>query len=757
MPKNRVELICSVAELTSMFAGGKSLDDFLGSVVNTICRHMKADVCSVYLYDEKTQELVLSATEGLNADSIGHVRLKLGEGITGLSVKELRPILESNGSRNPNFKYIPGTHEEGFEAFLAVPILLGISRVGALVVQHSTPGYFNKTDMQALRAIASQLAGTISNAKLLLSLQGEEKPGGTRPKRKKGGEAEKTVYLKGISGSSGVAKGKALFFGEFTDASLDERAAEFGDRLGIDDFEQALVDTENQLDTLQAKMQEEMADLSAALIFNAHLLMLRDNMFSGEIRKSITDGVAPPVAVRQTVDRFAQLFANSPNPRLREKVQDVRDLGHRLLLNMLPGNEQTESDYSGSIIVAGDLLPTDIIKIVAQNARGLLLTEGNFTAHAAILTRSLGIPLVMISDEQANQCDEGDALLVDADQGAVYINPDREVIRRYAELAKLKKRAKAAPDLDQSPAVMKDGTDVCLMANINLLSELKVAKKIRARGVGLYRSEFPYVVRSNFPSEEEQFRIYRTVLDEMGDLPVVFRTLDVGGDKMLTYFSTNPEANPFLGMRAIRLSLTRKDIFEPQIRALLRAGGTATCGIMFPLISSLDEFMEARDVVDQCRHDLEEEGVEHCAAPRLGVMIEVPSAVEIVEELAEAGDFLCLGTNDLVQYMLAVDRTNEHVAPFYVPHHPAVLRAVHRVVHAGLKTGKPVSICGEMAGNKTMLPFLLGVGLREFSLDARKIPAVRDLIRSLTISHCEDVARQMLACGRIDQVQKLLA
>lgn len=756
MPKNRVELICSVAELTGMFAGGKSLDDFLGSVVKTICLHMKADVCSVYLYDEKKQELVLSATEGLTQSSTGDVRLKLGEGITGLAVKELRPILESCGSKNPNFKFIPGIAEEDYEAFLAVPILLGISRVGALVVQHSTPGYFNKTDMQALRAIASQLAGTISNAKLLLNLQGEGQSAGGRRKRKETGP-KKPVFIKGISGSLGVAQGKAVFFGEFTDGALDERAAQLGDSLGIEDFDRAMTATEAQLDDLHAKMREEMVDLSASLIFNAHLLMLRDNMFSGAIRQAIEKGVSPPAAVRQTVERFVSLFANSPNPRLREKVQDVRDLGHRLLLNMLPDKGEAQADYSGSIIIAGDLLPTDIIKIVAQNACGLLLTEGNVTAHAAILTRSLGIPLVMISDEQVKQCDDGDALIIDADQGAVYVNPGHEVVERYAELAKVKKRAKAAPDLDQSPAVTEDGTEVCLMANINLLSELKVAKKIRARGVGLYRSEFPYVVRSNFPSEEEQFRIYRTVLKEMGSQPVVFRTLDVGGDKMLTYFATTPEANPFLGMRAIRLSLTRKDIFEPQIRALLRAGAKGECGIMFPLISSLDEFIDARSVVHQCMRDLQEEGVEYCATPRLGVMIEVPAAVEIVEELAENSDFLCLGTNDLVQYLLAVDRTNEQVAPFYVPHHPAVLRAVHRVAVAAAKTGKALSICGEMAGNKKMLPFLLGIGIRTFSLDARKIPDVRDAIRMLSIGFCEDKAREMLACGRISQVEKLLA
>lgn len=756
MPKNNVELICSVAELTGMFTRGKNLDDFLSNVVKTICRHMQASVCSIYLYDTETKELVLSATEGLSPSSVGNVRLQLGEGITGTAVKELRPIRESCGSKNPNFKYIPGTEEERFEAFLAVPILSGVMRVGALVVQHRTPGYFGRSDTEALRAIASQLAGTIENAKLLLELQrsqdarAERQGGPARP-------AEEIGFLKGIAGSAGVATGKAVYFGEFSDTALDQRIAEEGETLTLADFDAAMVATEEQLDDLHTKMSDEMADLSASLIFNAHLLMLRDRMFSGAIRDAINNGVKPADAVRQVVERFVELFSKSPNPRMREKVQDVRDLGHRLLVNMLPDSEDGAADYSGRIVIAGELLPSNIIKIVAQNAAGLLLTDGSFTAHASILTRSLGIPLVIVAEEQLASCRDGDILLLDADQGSVYINPDREVMGRYHELSRARRKAVKAKDLDQLPAITADGVEIRLMANINLLAELKVARQVHARGVGLYRSEFPYIVRSNFPSEEEQYRVYRSVVEEMPGQEILFRTLDVGGDKMLTYFSQTVEPNPFLGMRAIRLSLSRRDIFEPQIRALLRAGADTELSIMFPMISSVDELLQAKSVVLHCVHRLAEEGVPHCSAPRLGIMVEIPSAVEVIDELAENCDFLCLGTNDLVQYMLAVDRTNEHVADFYVPHHPAVLRALARVVKAGERAGKPVSICGEMAGSREMLPFLVGIGVRTLSLDARKLPVVRDWIRELDMAACRETAGKMLTCGRIRDVEELLS
>ncbi len=754
MPKDRVDLICNVAELAAMFSGGHSLDDFLQNVADTVARHMQTSVCSIFLYDEQSRELVLSATKGLNRSCVGKVRLRLGEGLTGLSLKELRPIRESHGSKNPNFKYLPGTSEERYEAFLAVPIILGVSRVGVLVVQHVTPGYFDDSDTKALRAIASQLAGAIENAKLLISLRhgGTPMPARAQGRRPAG---ERVAFIKGISGSNGFAVGKATFFGEFSDRELDRQLAAAAP-LSMADFEQSLVATERQLESLQSRMNNEMADLSAALIFNAHLLMLKDDMFSGAIKTAIAAGTAPPQAVADVVGKFVALFANSPNPRLREKVQDVRDLGHRLLLNLVPDGEGHQIDLKGRIVIAGELLPSDILKIVAQNASGLILTEGSFTAHAAILTRSLGMPLVIVSESQIGTCEDGETILVDADQGTVYINPDAEVVTRYRELHKARRAAEIASRKSNGPAVTLDGCPIRLLANINLLSELKVARQFKAEGVGLYRSEFPYIVRSNFPSEEEQYRIYRTVLDEMPGQDVVFRTLDVGGDKMLSYFATLPEANPFLGMRAIRLSLTRRDIFEPQLRALLRAGTKRDFGIMFPMISSVDEFLAAKAVTLHCIHELQEDGIELNPAPRLGAMIEIPAAVEVIDELAAASDFLCLGTNDLVQYMLAVDRTNEQVSDFYVPYHPAVLRALHRVAVAALAANKPLSLCGEMAGSRKMLPFLLGIGLTTFSLDARRIPVLREKIRTLSLANAKQVAARMLAAGTIKQVEAII-
>ncbi|MCF7855279.1 MAG: phosphoenolpyruvate--protein phosphotransferase [Candidatus Pacebacteria bacterium] len=755
MPKDNVDLICDVAEIAQLFEGSKSLDDFLQTVVDTVADHMRARVCSIYLYEESTEELVLSATHGLRAEAVGSVRLKLGEGITGMALKELRPICESQGSRNPNFKFIPGIEEERYAAFLAVPIMRGLSRVGAMVIQHDTPGYFRDNDIKALRAIASQLASAIENAKLLMSLHRL-----VPDKERKMVQAVELAgtFLRGTPGSEGIARGAAVFYGQLDENRLANEMAAASAQGGItvDHFETALKHTEVQLEILQERTKEDMEDLSASMIFSAHILMLKDDSFSGRMRAMIADGTPAPGAIRHVVDEFVHIFSQSTNPRIREKVQDVLDLGHRLLLNLSPDKDQTP-DFSGCIVIAGDLLPSDIIKIVAQNAEGLILTQGTFTAHVSILARSLSLPLVVVKDERLHHIPEGDDLLMDADQGTVYIRPGADVVEQYESLSRARKEVEAASEnVAGPPFCTRDGASVQVMANINLLSELKIATRLRAEGIGLYRSEFPFVIRNDFPSEEEQYRIYRSVCDAMDGQDTVFRTLDIGGDKMLSYFPSVGEANPFLGLRAIRFSLRYRELFAEQLRALLRAGHERPLHIMFPLISSVDDFLAARAVVQECIEALRDEKATFNAHPKLGVMVELPSAVEMAGELAHEADFLSVGTNDLIQYMLAVDRTNQQISDYYVPFHPAVLRALKRVVDAALQEGVPLSVCGEMAVDPLLIPFLLGIGVRKLSVDVRKLETVRATVMDITLKDARTLARRLLTLPRVSDVSAIL-
>ena len=755
MRKDNVDLICNIGELAGLFKKSSSLEDFLQTVVSIVAYHMRSAVCSVYLYDEKTMELVLTATQGLSQESIGKVRLRLGEGLTGQAMKELRPIREGSGNRNPQFKFIPGIYEERYQAFLAVPIMRGLERVGVLVLQDPVQDYFDENDTKALQAIAAQLAVTIENAKLLLTLHQLQES--TMAGLSASSVAEviepqaELKFLRGVAASAGIAIGQVAVFGALEEVHHEPAP---GEHWTLQDFHRALAKTEQQLEALQLQMEERLADV-ASMIFSAHLLIVKDSKFSGSMVELISKGMAPERAIEQIVSDYTHMFGKSANPRLREKVQDVKDLGRRLVRNLRTG-EEDGADYRGRVIVAGELMPSDILKLSAQKAEGLVLVSGGVTSHVAILARSLRLPMVIVEDRRLFGLGSSVILALDGDQGNLYVEPGAEILRSFHELMESRRVMERAATEVRPVTETRDGQRIHLMANINMISEGRAARELKAEGVGLYRSEFPFIVRNDFPSEEEQFRIYRKLLDEMPGKPVVIRTLDVGGDKMLSYFPTVNEANPFLGLRAIRFSLRYKDIFVRQLRALLRAGQGTDLHIMFPLISSVDDFVEARAVVEECQRSLTAEGIPHLAKPKLGAMIELPSAVEVADELASEADFLSIGGNDLVQYMLAVDRTNEHISDLYVTHHPAVLRALNRVVEAARRHQKSVSFCGEMAADATMLPFLIGIGVRTISVEARQIPRLQNLIGQLDASQAKVQAGKLLRMGKISDVAAAL-
>lgn len=747
--KDNVDLICSVAELSTLFEKSSGLTDFLQAVVKLVADHMQTDVCSIYMLDAAQSELNMVANVGLNPASIGSVRLQVGEGLTGLAMRELRPICVGRASKHPYFKHIPGIEEELFEAFLAVPIFRGLDRVGVLVLQNRTRDHFTAVDVKALRAIAAQLAHTIESANLLLSMHRKE----VKLEPTKRGLSGVT-FLRGQAATSGIAFGKAAVMDEggiddFLDSSLDDACT-----CSPADFERALEMTEEQLEKLQLEMEEQLGDV-AALIFSAHLLILKDAEFSGAIARHIEKGHTPREAVLLVVNQFIELFAKSPNPRMREKIHDIEDLGHRLLHNLLDPEEDRNADYDKHVIIAKEILPSDVIRVAAQRAEGLILLSGGMSAHISILARSVNLPLIVIDDPRLLKIGEGTDLLMDADQKTLYIEPDEDVQSRYSALAEARKKAESGENV-KTETHTKDGVRIKLLANVNLVSDLKNALLLKAEGVGLYRSEFPFLIRDDFPMEEEQFRIYRKLARDMEGREVTFRTLDIGGDKMLSYYSHVDEANPFLGLRAIRFSFRNRDIFGQQIRAMLRAAQEGNVRIMFPMIASVDEFLDAKEFVKECMQDLDEDGLEYNKNVELGVMIELPSAVEVVEELAELTDFMSIGTNDLIQYTLGVDRTNEQVAEYYIPHHPAVLRAIYRVVQAGLKYDCDVSLCGDMSMKRSLLPFLLGCGLRKLSLSVHSIPKVQAALESINMTEAEKVTKDLLSLSQIRQVKSYL-
>lgn len=744
MGKTNVNMICDIAELSSLFEKSRSLDDFLESAVSTVAYHMRAAVCSIYLYDESSRMLTLRATQGLNEDAVGAVKLRLGQGIAGLSLKELRSVCVGRADESKDFFAVEGLGEEHYQAFLAVPIRRQLKRVGVLTVQDPQPDYFDSSDEQALRAIAAQLASVIENAGLLLALHRKEEP---QPKT----ETTGSRMVKGRPGSPGVARG----IGSLVMAGHSGRFRRFEntpETLTLKDFERALKASEQQLSELQRKIAEDLSDV-AQLIFNAHLLILADDEFSGTIRQKIKEGEHPADALVDVVNRYIDIFSASENPRLQEKVHDLKDLGHRLMENLV-GGDRAPGDYSGHVILADELLPSDVLKLATENAEGFIV-QGGMTSHIAIICRSLQKPMVMVDAQQFGLFDGADDLLIDGAAGTVYVHPSKQVL---AEYTKHWRRADALVDARPMKPESRtaDGTRIHIFSNINLLSDLKLADEFRAEGVGLYRSEFPFIIRSDFPSEEEQFRVYSRIVEAMGEREVTFRALDIGGDKLLSYQDEVEEANPFLGLRGIRFLLRNKEVFAEQLRAMLRAGDGGNSRIMFPLISSVDEFVEAKALVQDCMKELDERGVQYNRDTGLGVMIELPSAVTLVEDLAHEVDFMSIGTNDLIQYTLAVDRTNEMVSGLYLSHHPAILRAIDRVAAVAKSHRTDVSICGDIARDPKMIPFLIGVGIRKFSLSPRQMFAIQQAVEAVSMEKAVYVARQMLEMSRISEVEAFI-
>lgn len=745
--RENIELICDIAERILGAEQGADRGVLLEGVAQSIAEHMQAEVCSIYIYDERDQELVLRATCGLDPAAVNSVRLGLDEGITGQAVRELRPICVDRASMESSYKYFPGIQEERFEAFLAVPILRGVRRIGALVVQTDSAHAFEDSDITALRAIAAQLAAMFESVKLL----NEAREGGVQLEPR-GGEVEHGI-LRGRSASKGVAVGTVCLLDDtgLREETGSDEPADVSEQRAV--FEEALQRTVDQIKSLQLSTSTQLEDV-AVLIFSAHQLILEDEQFSGRIRELIGQGMLAQSAVTGVVDEYVKVFSKSQVPMIREKVLDVKDLGSRLIRNLQPG-EGVEGDYQGKVIAVQELLPSDILKFSAERVEGLIICSG-VTSHNAIICRSLKIPMVAVSRDAFASIQEGAPLLMDAGQGIVYFHPSEEILAQYRELEKTWTALHSAADVSED-RLTACGTRVEVMANVNLLSDLEPAREFKANGVGLYRSEFPFVVRNDFPTEEEQTSIYTRLVDQMEGRPVTLRTLDIGGDKMLSYYSNVNEANPFLGMRAIRFSLQNRDIFSQQLRAFLRAGAGADARIMFPLIASVDDFLSARQIVYECMEQLDQQGVTFNRDTQLGVMVELPSAVEVVEELAAEADFLSIGSNDLVQYMLAVDRTNEQVSDLYKGHHPAILRAVSRVVRAANALKKSVSICGDLAAEERMIPFLLGIGLRSFSIDIVNAPAVQRVIERVALADAEQEASDLLALGRISEIESYLA
>lgn len=745
-PREHLSLLCDISDLSALLAGSADIEMFLQETVRLVARHLQAQVCSIYLFDEDAGELVLRATVGLNPRAVGRVRMKPGEGLVGTALEEGRPIREGVASRNPRFKYFAEADEDPFESLLAVPIQRGTERIGVLVVQHATPNLFDETDTRALRASASQLAGAIENARLLMAVN-------QRPARPLPPPTPPADFLRGEVASPGYACAPARVVDRQRHRLLEETGVD-PPGLTLEDLNRALGRTRRQLRDLQARFAERLPE-SASLIFTAHFMILKDRSFVGQIVKAVETGASPAAALRAVARKYMDIFAASPHSYIREKVADMEDLATRVLANLTVGEADPPAGSSGNIVVARELYPSDVLKMASEAVQGIVLVSGGVTSHVAIICRSMQIPLLICRHPALLDLADGTRLLLDAVVGNLYVAP------RDAIVAQFESRRPApgapAPEPAPGPAATRDGTRITLLANINLLSELAAARRLGAEGIGLYRTEFPFLIRATFPSEEEQYLIYRKLFAGLEAAPVTIRTLDVGGEKVLAYAPAGEQANPELGLRSIRFALRHRHIFDQQLRAILRAAPAASrLRIMFPMISSLDELREARRAVDENLERLAAAGTPAAVRPEVGPMIELPALLDIAPALARESDFFSVGTNDLVQYLLAADRANDLVAAYYEPAHPSVLRGLARIARAAAAAGIEVSICGEIAQDPRFIPFLVGIGIRTLSVEPQALPRVRTALAGIALPAARRLAEAALAAATIAEIRALL-
>ncbi|MFH2093789.1 MAG: phosphoenolpyruvate--protein phosphotransferase [Pseudomonadota bacterium] len=738
-----LSLLFNISELSELVTGGSDLEGFLQRSVDLVAQHFNAPVCSIYLYNEGMNRLTLKATKGLKPNAVNRIHMKPGEGLVGQSFEALTIIREGNARQNPKFKYFPETGEDPFNSFLCVPIRRGVERIGVLAVQHTDADHFTISDERAIRAVVNQLAGSIENARLLIELsQAKEEPETVEP----------LLFVKGRAVTGGYALGKVVILNQKKKSVLyDPLFSE--EQFTRSNFLDAVERTTQELKDLQKEFARRLPE-SASLIFTAHFMILKDKNFIGKMTEQIDEGIAPCDAVRKVAAKYMAIFSSSPHAYMREKAQDVEDLCIRILNNFVSNDDQ-EIYEKGSIAITRQVYPSDILKLVSAGIKGIIMASGGVTSHVTILARSLQMPLIIAEEPKLLALSERVTILLDGDLGNIHINPEQETIALFETRLKMEKKSRLVSMEDQT--LTRDGERVVLLANINLLSEVPLARVLKTEGIGLYRTEFPFLIRATFPSEAEQYVIYKKLFDEMGDLPVVIRTLDAGGEKTLAYSDAPPEANPDLGLRSIRFSLRHKDIFEFQIRAMLRAAaGKKNVRIMFPLISSIDEFLEARQVVVDCMAALSKEKLVFNKKVPLGMMVELPSVIETIDEFAQEADFFSIGTNDFIQYMLAADRANKMVASHYVPHHPAVNRGIAKIVDAANRQKIEVSVCGEMAHEPDYIPFLLGVGIRTLSVDPQFLLTVQKTIMNLDMARAKAYAQDMLAQTSIKGATQVL-
>ena len=749
--------------MAEVVARSHGLQETLNNVIDLVAKRLDADVCSIYLSDADRRYLTLRATIGLDVGAVGAVRMAVGEGLVGKAMRGREPVAVEHASEDPDFRYFPETREDRFESFLAVPLMVQGTAIGVLTIQTVVSRAFADADVELLSTCAQLLAPVVMNATLLDLVASSdversrmvlEMAGASQRAADPAAEAEAGI-LNGIPTARGIAIGPLHRLEDIDLDAIEYRpgppAQEHADLM------RSIAEARRELDAARELTGERFGPEFAA-VFYTQIQILEDTGFVRSLEQKVEETGDAFAAVTGVLAAYRETFERIENAYFRERGADIVDVGRRIVARLLGGRRHAQEIPQGAIVVVDQILPGLFARLEVDRIGALVSEHGGATSHGAIFARTLEIPAVTGVAGILEATRVGKEAIVDGGLGRIYLGPDDSLVEEYRRAQR--RYAVTVEHLDavrERPAETRDGRRIVLSANVGLLNDLRLIEQHGAEGVGLFRTELLALAHRGFPSEQEQEQLYERVCTSVAPRPVTIRTLDLGGEKGLPNLGLDDEENPQLGCRSIRLTLDRPHIFREQLRAVLRASRAGNVKLLLPMISGLAELREAKALLEEVQGELRQQGREFDEQIPVGVMIEVPAAALTADTLAAECDFFSIGTNDLTQYTLAVDRGNEGVAHLYDPLHPAVLSLIDSSLRAASRRGIPVSICGEMATNPLAVPLLIGLGISELSGAPSAVPVVKEIVRALDAGAADADARRALAAPGPEAVHEIAA
>jgi phosphotransferase system enzyme I (PtsP) len=717
--------------LRDIMKGGGTAQERLDQIVRLIAQDMVAEVCSVYLM-RAGEVLELFATEGLKPEAVHTTRLRNGEGLVGNIALNARPLRLADAQNHPDFAYRPETGEDPFQSLMGVPILRDGRVLGVLVIQNVTQRNYAEEELETLETVAMVLAELVASGELVSAEESQSDTAALLP-----------VRLPAIVLNQGLGLGRVVLHerGIVIRQTVAEDPATEHERLRA-----AVAEMHSALDELMRQASFAASGGEHEEVLASYRMFAEDRGWLNRIREAVNGGLTAEAAVQKVQNDTRARMAEVRDPYIRERLSDLDDLANRLLHHLTGGDGGSASDRlpDDIVLLARTLGPAELLDYDRERLRAVVLEEGSPTAHVAVVARALDIPVLGRCRGALAEARAGDEALVDGDTGQFLLRPAESVRDSFAEsMAARARRSALYAETRELPPVTRDGTRINLFMNAGLLVDLPQLDESGADGIGLYRTEVPFMVRREFPDVAAQTRLYRRILEQTGDKPVVFRTLDVGGDKALPYWRGSDEENPAMGWRALRIGLDRPVILRHQLRALMRAAAGRDLRVMFPMVTEVAELERARALIGLERDRARDQGETLPSAIRVGAMIEVPALLWQLPQLFAAADFVAVGSNDLFQYVFASDRGNPRLARRYDPLSPGGLRLLSQLSDAAEAAGVDLSVCGEMAGQPLDALALIGCGVRNLSMAPRAVPAVRAAVRSLELAPLARLVREL--------------